>query len=189
MKIVRSFSAPLSETMVRERAITFLAQAGYRQLPDSDNYLRFRRGSTIGALINFNPRRWQSEINIRLKSEGSSSKINMEAEISTDPTEKRFAEELVTAEFSLLEAAVTLNDFNTYDVSTLKKKIASHVYRTAGIFASLMFSAILGIVCGLFAYIKLNMSMFGAAAIGAGILLLIAAIFLVLWGKQKKTDL
>ena len=188
MKIVRSFSAPLSETMVRERAITFLAQAGYRQLPDSDNYLRFRRGSTIGALINFNPRRWQSEINIRLKSEGSSSKINMEAEISTDPTEKRFAEELITAEFSLLEAAITLNEFKTYDASILIKKIAAHVYHILGIFTSFMFAVILGIVGGLFAYVDLDISLFGASAIGVVILLLIAAIFLMLWRKQKKTS-
>ena len=112
----------------------------------------------------------------------------MEAEISTDPTEKGFAEELVTTEFSLLETAITMNEFKTYNVTGLKKRIAAHVYRIVGIFASFMFSIILGWL-SVFAYIKLNLSMFGASAIGAGILLLIAAIFLVLWGKQKKTDL
>jgi uncharacterized membrane protein YagU involved in acid resistance len=113
----------------------------------------------------------------------------MEAEISTDPTEKRFAEELVSAEFSLLETAISMNEFKTYDVSALKKKIAAHFYRVVGIFASFIFSVILGIVSGLFAYIKLNLSVFGASAIVAGVLLLMAAIFLILWRKQKKTDL
>lgn len=189
MKIVRSFPVPVSETVVRERAKTCLTQAGYRQQPDSTGYLHFRRGSNIGTLFNFNPQRWACDVQVHIKSEERSSEINMEAEISTDPTEKGFAEELVTAEFSFLETAITMNEFKTYNVTGLKKRIAAHVYRIVGIFTSFMFSIILGIVAGLFAYIKLNMSMFGASAIGAGILLAIAAIFLVLWGKQKKTDL
>jgi hypothetical protein len=189
MKIVRSFSVPVSATVVRERAITCLTQAGYRQQPDSGGYLNFKRGSNIGTLFNFNPQRWACNVHVRIKSEESSSGINMEAEISTDPTEKRFAEELVSAEFSLLEAAITMNEFKTYNVSALKKRIAAHVYRTVGIFTSFMFSIILGIIAGLFTYIKLNMSMFGASAIGVGVALLMAAIFLVLWGKQKKNSL
>jgi uncharacterized membrane protein YagU involved in acid resistance len=189
MKIVRSFSVSVSKTVVRECSVTCLTQAGYRQQPDSNGYLHFRRGSKIGALFNFNPQRWACDVHIHIKSEESSSEINMEAEISTDPTEKRFAEELVSAEFSLLETAISMNEFKTYDVSALKKKIAAHFYRVVGIFASFIFSVILGIVSGLFAYIKLNLSVFGASAIVAGVLLLMAAIFLILWRKQKKTDL
>ena len=116
------------------------------------------------------------------------SEINIEAEISTDPTEKRFAEELITAEFSLLEAAITLNEFKTYYVSGLKKKIAAHVYHVVGIFTAFVFAVILGIVGGLFAYVELDISLFGASAIGVGILLLIAAVFLMIWRKQKKTS-
>ena len=187
MKIIRSFSAPISQTIVRERAETFLTQAGFKQQPDSYSYLHSSRGSAIGAFSSFNPQKWACNVSVRIKSEGSSSEINAEAEISTDPTEKRFAEELLTAEFGLLEAAVTLGEFKTYDVSTLKKKIAAHFYRVVGIFASFMFSVILGVVAGLFIYIKFNFSEFAASAIGAGILLLMAAIFLILWRKQKKT--
>lgn len=188
MKIVRSFSAPIPESVAREFAVTFLTQAGYKQQSDSGNYLHFRRGSTIGALTNFNPRRWQCNVNIHIISNESSSEIQVEAEISTDPTEKRFAEELLTAEFSLLEAAIILNEFKTYDVSVLKKKIAAHVYHVIGIFTSFMFAVILGIVGGLFAYVELDIPIFGASAIGASILLLMAAIFLMLWRKQKKTS-
>jgi hypothetical protein len=188
MKIVRSFSAPITESVAREFAVTFLTQAGYKQQSDSGNYLRFTRGSTIGALTNFDPRRWQCEVNIHTISNESSSEIQVEAEISTDPTEKRFAEELLTAEFSLLEAAITTNEIKTCDISELKKKIKSHVYRIVGIFTSFMFSIILGIVVGLFIYVKFNFSEFAASAIGAGILLLMAAIFLMLWRKHKKTS-
>jgi hypothetical protein len=109
--------------------------------------------------------------------------------MSSDPTEKRFAEELLTAEFDLLEAAVTLGEFKTYDVSALKKKIAAHFYRVVGIFASFIFSVILGVVAGLFICVNFNFSEFAASATGAGILLLMEAIFLILWRKQKKTDL
>ena len=189
MKIIRSFSTIISETIIRERAITFLTQAGYKQKSDSNGYLHLRRGSNIGVLFNFNPQKWTCDVSVRIKSEGNSSEINVAAEISSDPTEKRFAEELITAEISLLEAAVTLNEFKTYDVSALKRRIASHFYRIVGIFAPFMFSVILGIVAALFVYVKFNISLTGAAAIGAGILILMAAIFLVLWGKQKKTGL
>jgi hypothetical protein len=187
MKIVRSFSAPIPESAARERAATFLTQAGYIQLSDSGNYLHFRRGSTIGALINFDPRRWQCEVNIHIISNESPSEIHVEAEISTDPTEKRFAEELLTTEFSLLEAAITTNEFKTFDISELKKKIKSHVYRIAGIFTSFMFSIILGIVVGLFASIDLNIAILDASVLGAGVSLLMFTIFILLWGRQKKT--
>ena len=189
MKIFRSFSAPVSESSARERTVTFLTQAGYKQQFNSDNYLRFSRGSTIGALINFNPKRWQCEVNIHIVSNENSPEIDVEAEISTDPTEKRFAEELLTAEFSLLESAITTNEFKTLDISELKKKIKSHVYRVVWTFTSFIFALILGIVVGLFIYVKFNFSEFAASAIGAGILLLMAVIFLMLWRKQKKTSL
>ena len=189
MKIVRSFPAPVSETVVSERAVTCLTQAGYNKQPDSSGDLHFRRGYIIGALANFNPQKWACDVYIRIKSEESSSEIKVEAEIFTDPTEKRFGEELLTAELSLLEAAVTLNEFKTYDVSALKKRITAHVYRTVGIFASFIFSIILVIAAGLFAYTRLDISILVASVIGAGVLLLLTAIFLVLWGKQKKTSL
>jgi hypothetical protein len=189
MKIVRSFLAPISEVIVRERFVTFLTEADYRQQPDSNGYLHFRRGSNVGAISSFNPRKWAAEVYIRIKSEGNSSEIYVKVKMSSDPTEKRFAEELLTAEFDLLEAAVTLGEFKTYDVSALKKKIATHFYRVVGIFASFIFSVILGVVAGLFIYVNFNFSEFAASATGAGILLLMAAIFLILWRKQKKTDL
>ena len=188
MKLVRVFSAQVAETVVRDRIIKFLTQAGYKKQPDCDSYLHFKRGSIIGTISNFNPQQWACDVYVRVKSNENSSEINIEAKISSDPTEKHFAEELLTAEFSLLEAAITLNDFKTYDVSALKKKIAAHVYRIAGILSSFIISIILGMVVGLFASINLGIPMLGASAIGASVFLLMAAIFLVLWRKQKKTS-
>ena len=90
-----------------------------------------------------NPTKWACTAAINIKSEGTSSQINTTAEISTDPTEKHFAEELLTEEFRLLEIAVTTNEFNTFDVSDLKKRIAGHVSRIVLVSAALMISAVL----------------------------------------------
>ena len=186
MKIIRSFYAPISETIARQRAVAFFTQSGYRQLPDSGGYLHFKRGSIIGTLSNFNPTRWTCAANVRVTSEASLSEINMETKITNDPFEKCFAEELLTAEFSRLEAAVTTNEFNTLDVGDLRKKIASYVYRIVGLFAGFLISVVLGIIAGLFALTTLNISTLATSAIGAGVFLILTAICLVAWGRQKK---
>jgi hypothetical protein len=186
MKLIRSFYATIPETIARQRAVSFLTQAGYRQIPDSGSYLHFKRGSIIGTLSNFNPIRWACMVNIRITSEANLSEINVETEITNDPIEKRFAEELLTAEFSRLEVAVTTNEFNTFDVSDLRKRIASFVYRVVGLFAGFIISIVLGIIAGMLAFTRLNVSLFSALAIGVGLFLIWTAICLVVWVKQKK---
>ena len=186
MKIIRSFYAPISETIARQRAVAFLTQAGYRQLPDFSGYLHFKRGSIIGTLSNFNPTQWACAANVRVTSEASLSEINVETKITNDPFEKRFAEELLAAEFSRLEAAVTTNEFNTFDIGNLRKRIASYVYRIMGLFAGFIISMVLGIIAGIFALATLNIPPLAASAIGAGVLLILVAICLVAWGRQKK---
>jgi hypothetical protein len=83
MKIVRSFFAPISEVIVRERFVTFLTEADYRQMPDSKSYLHFKRGSNVGAISSFNPRKWAANVYIRIKSEGNSSEIYVKVKISS----------------------------------------------------------------------------------------------------------
>jgi hypothetical protein len=189
MKINRSFHAPISEAIACQRVIAFFTQSGYRQLPDSRGYLHFKRGSIIGALSNFNPTRWACETDILITSESSMSEINVETKITNDPVEKRFAEELLTAELSRLEAAITINEFNTFDASDLRKRIASFVYRVVGLFAGFIISAVLGIIAGMFALIKLNVSLLAASAIGAGVFLIFVAICLVAWVRKKNNKL
>jgi hypothetical protein len=186
MKLVRSFYAPIPEAIARQRAVAFLSQADYRQIPDSSGYLHFKRGSIIGTLSNFNPIRWACTVNISITKKTNLSEINVETEVTNDPIEKRFAEELLTTEFSRLEAAVTTNEFNTFNVSDLRKRIASFVYRIVGLFAGFMLSIVLGIIAGMLAFTRLNVSLFSASAISVGIFLILAAICLVVWVKQKK---
>jgi hypothetical protein len=186
MKISRSFSAPVPEATALQRITGFLTQAGYRQIPDSSGYLHFKRGSIIGSLSNFNPTRWACAASVRLTSQAGLSEINAEIKITSDPFEKRFAEELLTAEFSRLETAVTTNEFKNFDASDWKKRIASYVYRVVGLFAGLLVSMVLGIVAGMLALNKLNMSSFIAAVIGAGVCLILAAICFFAWRRQKK---
>ena len=186
MKIVRSFNAPISEPAARERIVAFLTLAGYRQFSISDDDLHFKRGSIIGTISSFNPTRWASSVKIRVTFDAGMSKIDVEIDITHDPLEKRFAEELSAAEFNLLEAAVTTNEIKVLDVSNLRKNIASHVYRIVGLFAGFMLSIILGIIIGMFTFTRFNISAFAASAIGAGVLLAVAAICLIVWKRQKK---
>lgn len=186
MKVCRSFSAPISENVARQRAVDFLAQAGYTQLLNSGGSLHFCRGSIIGTLSSFNPTRWACTVNVRVTSEASLSEIDVETIITNDPFEKRFAEELLTSEFSRLEAAVTANEFNTFDASDVRKRIASYVYRVVGLFAGFIISVVLGVIAGMFALTTLNIPPLAASAIGVGFFLILVTICLVAWGRQKK---
>ena len=128
-------------------------------------------------------------MNVQVTSDTGMSKINVENQITNDPFEKRFAEELLTAEFILLEAAVSKNEFNVFDVGDLKKRIASHVYRIVGLFAGFILSLVLGIITGIFTLNKLSISSLAASLIGAGVFLALMAICLVAWRRQKKIRL
>jgi hypothetical protein len=186
MRIGRTFDAPITEAIARERIIIFLTRAGYRQLPDSGSGLHFKRGSIIGTISNFNPAKWACSVNIGIKSETTSSQISLEYEISTDPTEKDFGEELLTAELSRLEAAVTTNEFNLFDVSDLKKRITSRVFHVVLIFTALILAVIIAIIVSFFASTNLNIPTWGSAAIGTGIFLILAALSLIILRRQQK---
>jgi len=186
MKIIHSFNAPISETIARQRAVDFFVQVGYKQLPDSDGCLHFKRGSIIGTLSNFNPKSWACVVNVRLTSGTGSSEINVETKITADPFEKHFAEELLTTEFDRLEAAVTTDEFNTFDVGDLRRRIAAHVYHIVGLFAGFIITVFLGFIAGTFTLTTLNISPLSVSAIGAGIFVILAAICLVVWGRHKK---
>ena len=184
MKIIRSFNAPISEPAARERIAAFLNLAGYRQLAISGDYLHFKRGSIIGTISSFNPTKWASSVNIRVITNLDMSKINVETQITHDPLEKRFAEELSAAEFSMLEAAVTNNEFKTVNVNDLRKSIASHVYRIVGLFGGFILAVVLGIIIGMFIYTRLNLSALAASAIGAGVFFAVVIICLIVWRRQ-----
>jgi len=92
----------------------------------------------------------------------------------------------LTAEFSRLEAAITINEFNTFDIGDLRKRIASYVYRVVRLFAGFIISLVLGIIAGMFALIALNFSRLAASAISVGVILILVAICLMVWGRQKK---
>ena len=186
MKIIRTFDTPIPESIDRERIAAFCRKLGYRQLSDSAGMSNYQRGSISGALFSFNPTRWPCSLKVYIMAKAGSSKVRVEAEISTDPTESRFGAELLTAELVMLESAVTANEIKSYDVSDLKKRVAAYVFYIVRVFASFLFSVILSIFTGLFAYIKLNLSIFSASAIGAGVLLIFGGLLMVFWGRRKK---
>ena len=186
MKLQHIVNTAIPETIVRQRAIEFLRQAGYKQQTDSaDGNLHFQRGSFWGTLTSFDPKRWACILNLSIKQEAASSSINIAAEISTDPTEKRFAAELLTAEFDLLETAVTKNEFNTFDACELKKKANHHVAHYVAICAAIIISLFIGGIAGEFAAISLNIAIVGSAAIAAGFMIITAALFWLILRRKK----
>ena len=188
MKIERFFATAITETIVRQRVIEFLKQAGYKQLLDSaGGRLLFQRGSTWGVLTGFDPKRWNCTLSVRIKPEGTGSAINIDAKIATDPTEKHFAAELLTAEFNLLETAVTTNEIKSFDTGGLKKKVAKHVSRIVLISLAIMIPAVIGVIAGALSSIVLNIPVLGAAATGAGFMLITAALFAVILRAQMKS--
>ena len=186
MKIVRSFLASVPDAVAIERITGFFTQSGYRQLPVSEHTLQFKRGSMFGTISSFDPSHWACTANIRIIYEDNASNISAEIEIDTDPTEKQFAEELLSAEFLRLVAAVTKNEFSVYDPGNLKKKVISHVSRTVGIFAGSMISVILGIASGQFCSKMLNIPILTSALIGLVVLLISATVFLAVFGRAAK---
>jgi hypothetical protein len=186
MKLKYFVNTPISEIIVRQRVIDFFTRNGYKQQSDSaDGNLLFQRGSMWGTLTSFDPRRWACILNLIIKQEAALSSINIAAEISTDPTEKRFAAELLTAEFDLLEAAVTRNEFNTFDAGDLKKRVNHHVAHYVALCAEIMISLFIGGIAGIFAAINLNIAVLGSAAIGAGFMIVTAALFRLILRRQK----
>jgi hypothetical protein len=187
MKIECVFSAAIPDAVARERVTTFLVQAGCKQLPNSaDGSLLFQRGSLWGMLTSFDPGRWSCAFSVKIKSEGPSSILNIEAEIATDPTEKHFAAELLTAEFNLLETAVTANEIKSFDTGSLKKRIAAHVARIVMISAAMMTSAVIGVIAGAFSSFSLKFTLLASTTIGIGFLVITAALFALILRRQKK---
>jgi hypothetical protein len=186
MKLAHIVNTPVAEPVARQRINDFFARNGYKQQPDSaDGNLHFQRGSFWGTVTSFDPKRWACILNLSIKQETASSSINIAGEIATDPTEKRFAAELLTAEFDRLEAAVTRNEFNTFDAGDLKKRVKHHVAHYVALCAAIMISLFIGGIAGIFAAINLNIAIVGSAAIGAGFMIVTAALFRLILRRQK----
>ncbi len=183
MRVVRSIQSPLPDAVASQRASAFLLQAGYRQLPRSGRTLGFRRGSVFGTLANFDPRRWSCEVTVGVVDEGTQCRLDVKAVIASDPFEKRFAEELMVAELSMLETAVNMNQFGAFDASALKKRIAFHVYRVVGLVASVVMPAVLGVIAATFALSRLEVTPAAGVGIGSGTFIVLAAICLALWAR------
>ena len=186
MELKHIVNTPVTETLARRRVSDFFTRNGYKQQPDSaDGKLHFQRGSMWGTLTSFDPKRWACILNLSIKQEAASFSINIAAEISTDPTEKRFGAELLTADFDLLEAAVTGNEISTFDAGDLKKRVNHHVAHYVALCAAIMISLFIGGIAGIFAAINLNIAIVGSAAIGAGFLIVAAALFWLILRRQK----
>jgi hypothetical protein len=186
MKFSRTFSAPVPEAIARERTQEYLTHFHFKQLPSSNGRLLFKRGSIWGTLFSFNPSKWACQVDINITPDANWTKIEMNAEISTDPTEKRFAEELLTAEFSLLEASISIDEKKCYNITTLQRRISGHVMRIVKVVGLSMLSVIIGIGAGQLVSKNTNVSILLSSIIGAAVSLIMMAIFQLLMGRPKE---
>lgn len=59
MKLERTFEVTASPSDARQRISASLSQAGYRL--GSESVLKFNRGSIVGSLSSFSPRKWKAD--------------------------------------------------------------------------------------------------------------------------------
>ncbi len=187
MKIERRFSLEVQDEIALQRGATFLLRSGYRQVQRSPGGATFRRGSLLGTLTSFDPRHWSCDLRISTRGATGSGELKAEAEITSDPSERRYGEELITAEFNLLEAALTADhEVNSFDVTDLKRRISLHVYRIVGLCASIAVPAVLAVFVFTLAMGRLNATT--AWAVSAATFCLAAAICLVVWRKLTRPE-
>ena len=186
MRMARSILAPTPVDVTRQRAAAYFTLAGYRQRPDSDGCIRFTRGSIAGSATNFDPTRWGCVVNFRVIPDGNTSRVDLEVTIAADPFERRFAKELLAAEFSGVEAAIAGKAFTAVDTGDLRRRVASHVYRVVGLFAGVMFPAILGVLAGAFVLNRLSAALPAVLGVGGGVFVIFAAICLAVWYWRTK---
>jgi hypothetical protein len=125
-------------------------------------------------------------VTARIVDEGASSRLDVKAEIASDPFEKRFAEELVVAELDMLEVAVSKNEFGAFDAGGLKKRVASHVYRVVGPVAGIFMAAVLGVIAATFAFSRPRVTPAASLGIGFGAFAVLASVCLALWARLGK---
>ena len=180
------FHVPVSDAVARQRVVVFLTHDGFRQISDIDGQLRFERGSIVETLVNFDPTRWACHVSVLVKPETNSVEIVVKMGISVDPFERRFAQELLTEELSRLEKAIVENQIINFDVSDLKKRISSHVFRIVGLFVSFFLPAVLGFIAGTLSYSKMNLPILPSSLTGAGVFITLTALCLLIWGRLKR---
>jgi len=64
MELQVDYHVPEAEQVVRERIESHFAHAGYS--PAGTGALEFRRGSALGSMTSFSPRKWQAKVRVRV---------------------------------------------------------------------------------------------------------------------------
>jgi hypothetical protein len=64
MDMSANFDVPEPEPVVRERIARHFSQTGYS--PAGPGALEFKRGSALGSMTSFSPRKWQANVRVRV---------------------------------------------------------------------------------------------------------------------------
>jgi hypothetical protein len=82
MKLIRKFKTPINDTNIRKRVTEFLIYMGYQQHSDGKE-LVFKRGSITGTFFSMNPRKWNTNVKIRLYPDGNGTVVESLFDINT----------------------------------------------------------------------------------------------------------
>jgi hypothetical protein len=185
MEICRNFFAPMPEAEARERAVAFFTGCGYKPVFDGGGIFTFERGSILGTVSNFNPKSWAGKVRVRISPGSGVADITVIARLTSDPFERSFARELLTAEIDAFEGALRKRKTGPVDTEGLKKRVAANVYRTVGLVGGVIFAAVPGVLGWLLLYRLLHYTFLLALISGIFIFLILAVLSYMIYANAR----
>ena len=136
-----NITAPIDETVARERITCFFEQTEYTTVPSSDTILKFKRGMLRGMFFSFNPYNWECQAKLVLSGQSELSdslKISVEYNVINDPLEHSLTKEIWTDEFHRLQTYILTGKPIEFEKTEPKRKVTGFVLDIVGVFIAIL---------------------------------------------------
>jgi len=168
MELQADFHVPEAEQVVRERIDRHFSQAGYS--PAGTGALEFKRGSALGSMMSFSPRRWQARVRVRVTpiDEGTTSvaaifSINTTGQWVTDKERAVWQ-----AEVDAFRGSVGSGEVSTEQVQKASAAVKGNTARAILVFLAV--GLVVGLVIGVGGVILTGKSIFASVGTIIGLL-------------------
>ncbi|HNS52243.1 MAG TPA: hypothetical protein PKO09_13800 [Anaerolineae bacterium] len=168
MELPVDFDVPEGEQTVRERIGRHFEQAGYS--PASTGLLEFKRGSALGSMTSFSPRKWQSKVRVRVTpidetatSVAAVFSVNTTGQWVTDKERAAWQ-----AEVDAFRASVSSGEVSTESVQKASAAVKGNTARAILVFLGV--SLVVGLIVGLGGAILTGKSYFTSVGTVVGLL-------------------
>ncbi len=168
MELQVDFHVPEAEQVVRERIQSHFTQAGYS--PAGTGALEFRRGSALGSMTSFSPRKWQAKARVRVTpiDAGTTSvaaifSVNTTGQWVTDKERAVWQ-----AEVDAFRGSVASGEVSTEAVQRASAAVKGNTARAILVFMAV--SLVVGLVIGLGGVILTGKSIFASVGTVVGLL-------------------